>query len=399
MEQTGLTVGAETDYVGPAVQVDVDLDRLPERRTVRRPRCDVLLALGQQQQRCFAGRDQEQVGALVVIGIENEPAVPAPYLVLDPCRGRPPEAHQAVVLDHDRVVAIGEYQQVEVLVVVEIGEEEADGRARGQHLGEAVVAAEPRGQARERCRLPGRIDADVLEQFQAAGRLPRRSGEGPGSFDAVGVTAEDEVEVAVLVEVGPATAEADSFDLVEPSRDRHVLERAVALVAEQMLRAGPSDDQVRPAVVVVVGSGGGETRPRRRQPRRRCHVGEDVIAFVAQQQIADLPILDDGGDEEEVGLAVAVEVEDDDRAAEPLPGSLAERVEVGGGYPSRSGGEVHLEPSGRFEHGQRPDLRSSSCRRIAADHIGVLPHLRVLDPRQGLPLRGFERLELVQEPR
>ena len=108
--------------------------------------------------------------------------------------------------------------------------------ARDRH---ALVAAQPRlGHGRRR-----EIEVDVVggEQVEAA--------------------------VAVVVEEGAARAPARAH-VAESRRVGHVLERAVARVAEQAVLAPEGDEQILVAVVVVVAGAGALSPARRCQPGR-----------------------------------------------------------------------------------------------------------------------------------
>ena len=195
-----------------------------------------------------------------------------------------------------------------------------------------------------------RVYADIFKDFHTARGLGGYGGEQPRRFDTLGVAAQDEIEVAVLIEVGPTAAEADALHLIEADRKGFVLELAVALVAKDVLFAGTGDDEIELAVVVVVGGGSTEARPRSRQPRGGRHVRVGVVPVVLQKQVANLAVLKDGRGHKDIGLPIAVVIEKHDGRTEAFAGRLANRIQVRSGCPARSQREHNFEIARRFEH-------------------------------------------------
>ncbi len=134
--------------------------------------------------------------------------------------------------------------------------------------------------------------------------------------------ADVEIEVAVAVEVGKRRRGRPVAVAAQARAGRHVLERAVSLVAIKGIRPPAGDEEVGPAVVVVVADGDSvAVAPAHRgDARPGGHVLERAVAPVAEQPVAvfrglvwrrERPPLHDV----DVEPAVAVEIEQPDAAA------------------------------------------------------------------------------------
>ena len=112
--------------------------------------------------------------------------------------------------------------------------------------------------------------------------------------------------------------------------------------------AGPGNEEISATVIVKVSRGTAQTRSGAREPSGGRHVGKHPPAVVPQQQVADAAVLDHGPDQEEVRPAVAVVIEADDRRPEPRPNrppQVADRagLEVRGRGPARVWSELDRE--------------------------------------------------------
>ena len=125
-----------------------------------------------------------------------------------------------------------------------------------------------------------------------------------------------EVGIAVAVVVAPRHALAEP-DVVDARGDRDVDERAVALVPEQLTRRVHArvglvaDVEIHVAVVVVVGPAAGLRRVARLgEPRVERDVGEAPLAVVPQQRVRVLPLAPQprAAQHERVDVAVVVVV-------------------------------------------------------------------------------------------
>ena len=165
-----------------------------------------------------------------------------------PCssKRKPPTVAEEIV--GRRVVG---HVEVDPAVAVEVGRDHAqsspvaiDDARRGRHVDEpaAIVAKDVIGQRREVARIAvvGRrvlgIDADRVVVHV------------PGE-----VVADVEVEIAVVVEVGERGGGRPVAIAGQAGLLGHVLEPAIAPVAEQGIGAPAREEEVGPAVVVEVG--------------------------------------------------------------------------------------------------------------------------------------------------
>ncbi len=195
--------------------------------------------------------------------------------------------------------------------------------------------------------------ADVLKQQDTAG-FWSLGGEAARRFDAVGKLAQDQIEIAILIEVDPAATETDTFHLVESGRDRNFFESAIALVPKQMLFAGAGNHEIGKAVVVVVGGRSAEARAGSGKPGGGRYIGVGVVAIVAQEQIADLAVFDYRGKQEDVGATVVIVIEQNDCAAEALARRPLDRRQVGSRGPFHSGASDTLNPGAASNMGIGP---------------------------------------------
>ena len=158
-----------------------------------------------------------------------------------------------VVVEEVRVRVVG-HEQVDLAVAVVVGRQHAEavglrrvGEAGGRRgLDEGPVAAVQEEEVLL-ARQPGRADHDV-RAVAPDERALRADHVVPGGLH-VARDVEVEVPVAVGVEERAARAPARSRDA---GRGRHVLEGAVALVAEEEVRAPVGHVEVEPTVAVEV---------------------------------------------------------------------------------------------------------------------------------------------------
>ena len=154
-----------------------------------------------------SARARNRSGPLAVRGDEHQPAVPAVPCPVGPGRGRPAEPEEAVVLQQDRVGPVGQDENVGVAVAVQVGDHDGHGGARRRRpSASASFGRNLRRQRRRELRRRARAGPRPTFFEQRAGRrrsaVPAR--EPAAAVRRVGVPAEDQVQVAVLVEVGPA---------------------------------------------------------------------------------------------------------------------------------------------------------------------------------------------------
>ena len=221
--------------------------------------------------------------------------------------------------------------------------------------------------------------AAVAEQRQGVGELAEVAlapGEHPG-VGVVEVAHEDQVEEAVGVVVAPGAAHGAQVaaGLDQSGGRGHLLEGAVAAVAEQLAGAVVAHVEIGIAVVVVVG-GAGAVGPA----RGILHPG--LGGDVDEAQAAEVPVQRVGADhagDVEVQQPVAVEVRHRHSAAErhqvvaaPVGerhprrlGHLGERRRDVGEPPTQCGGtpirpddrHVHLAGGMRRQRGAQPARR------------------------------------------
>ena len=163
------------------------------------------------------------------------------------------------------------------------------------------------------------------------------------------VVADIEVEVAVVVEVGPGRRRGPVAVAPEPRLRRGVLEPAPAQIAIQGIGPPSGDEEVGPAVVVVVAHGDAVAvaAGQRGQAGGRGDVLEAAVAAIAEEAVAErwrAAARWEGASLEGVDVepAVAVEVEDGHAAGH----GLGELVLVAGAvveaeHEAAGGGLVH----------------------------------------------------------
>ncbi len=140
---------------------------------------------------------------------------------------------------------------------------------------------------------------------------------------------------------------------------------------------------------------------RRRQPRCGRHVFEFTVTLVVQQQVADLPVLHHGANQEQIRLAVTVVIQHDDAGPEALADGPAQitdgaGAEILGCRPAGAGGELHVELLFRQEQRQRSDGRGRHARRPRVNHRGVFAHVGVFHVPRGEPIGTHQGVEFVE---
>src|SRR5688572_3556645 len=159
------------------------------------------------------------------------------------------------------------------------------------------------------------VEEPGRESLSRSGRAggARQLGERPIAIVAVKEVRAAEVRdiqirpaVVVVVDGGDALVEAATVDA---GRRGDVLERAVAVVAEQLRRpVFVADEQIEKAIVVDIGPGRGlRAGQHLRQSARDRHVGKGAVAVVAQQRLA-LRHLPPAAQHQNVEMAVVVVV-------------------------------------------------------------------------------------------
>ncbi len=151
------------------------------------------------------------------------------------------------------------------------------------------------------------------------------------------VVADIQIEVAVTVEVGEGGRGRPVAPAVQSGVSSRVLERAVAPIVQQEIRPEPRDEQIGPAVVVVIGAGHAEaiSAANPRDPGALARILERPVSAVAEQAVAQLGPgrLGPGWegstlDEIDIEPAVAVIVEDGDAATDRLGDLVLRRLVV-----------------------------------------------------------------------
>ncbi len=314
------------------------------------------------------------------------------------------------------------HEQVGLAVVVEVGRDDSqaasvavDDARLGGHVDEpaAVVAEDMVRQRGEKAR----VAVGILRA------VPAIAG-GRGCRVPLQVVADVEIEVAVVVQVGPGRRGRPVAVAAEPRTRRDVLEPAVAEVVVEGVGPPSGDEQVGPAVVVVVAHG--DPVPvaagQRGQAGRGGGVLEPAVAAVAEEAVTEgergavrrgerSPL-----NGVNVEPTIAVEVEERHAAAHGL-GELAEVaapvVEGEGEAPSLGvvgeGGDAHgagdrglcspLAAKRPEEVGERPavgrgrrlGLCQASQRGRGLGPGGLIPAGRQLPPGLGVE-RSAERL-------
>ena len=165
--------------------------------------------------------------------------------------------------------------------------------------------------------LDARCGGDIGEGAVAvvAKQLARRA------YAITALVADVEVDVAVVVVVGPAGGLGRVVNLGETRLERHVGEAGSAVVSQQRVgvaarSAEPpatQNEHVEVAVVVVVGVLHVEPAEESAQTRLRGAIGEASVGIVVEEAHAAARVPRRG---EDVEVAVAVEVVDDRAAAE-----------------------------------------------------------------------------------
>ena len=153
-------------------------------------------------------------------------------------------------------------------------------------------------------------DCDVAHLVAAGGVRRRRPPQ---------VVDDEEIEEAVVVVVQPARGDGP-FAAGDAGARRHVVESAVAAIAQQLVASHAGNEQIDVAVVVVVG---GRDAHRVADAGHAClvsHVRETHVPLVAIQpiRIRGQPLLERGQlgavGEEDVRSAVPVVIEDGEAA-------------------------------------------------------------------------------------
>ena len=367
--------GVEQDQVEVAVEVEVAqegaggaAEGVQGRGEARVRLVGPALPLQQQQRRVGAAQEQ-QVLAAVLVEVAADQAV----AVAGAGQGREAVAGVAVaadaVVEEDLVVgAVVEEQQVEVAVVVEVGE----GHRQG-----GPVAAVDAGSGR-----------DVEEAAVAVVAPQGVGGAAPGSVGRPEAR-HGEVEVAVVVGVGPGGADAGPVAAGDAAGGGDVGEGAAAVVAVEPVGTGPAQEQVGVAVLVVVAEEGADGAPA--VDAAVGHGGEVAPLVEIERAAAAFA----GGREEQVEVAVAVDV--GHRGA----GTEGRRAGAGGAAgPAGLTGGAAVEPGQRRPVPEGGRLRQVRGRRgplEGPDDAGVAAHLAVLHAGQFPGLGVLEGPEAVQE--
>ena len=140
----------------------------------------------------------------------------------------------------------------------------------------AVVAVEQVLAALE-ARRPAR-DLDAL-----VGAV-RVFGQRRGLYIEVDVVADEEIEVAVFVVVEKRAARVPAQAILQQaSLLCHFGKSAVAVVAEERVLAVVADEQIVPAVVVVVAHAAGLAPAGAREAGLQCDIGECAVAIVLEE--------------------------------------------------------------------------------------------------------------------
>ncbi len=131
---------------------------------------------------------------------------------------------------------------------------------------------------------------------------------------------DDQIEIAVLIQIYERRSQANRFDLINGRFGGYVFEAAVPRVAKEVLLPNSGDEEIDVTIVVEISRTAAEARPRSRQARIHRDVGEVTGAVVAQQKVFHLTVDDHGAQHKNVGFAVAIVVEHDHHGAEARPG-------------------------------------------------------------------------------
>ena len=179
----------------------------------------------------------------------------------------------------------------------------------------------------------------------------------------------------IRVELKPLTRDDFRRILTEP--EASLIKQYIALMATEGVTLEFSEDAIDAVadVAVAVNSSVENIGARRLQTVMERVL--DDVSFAApdrsgdtvkidagyvQEHVGELPVTDDSGQQEQVGLTVPVVVEPDDRAAEPRPHRLAELTRraglvVGRGRPPRDRANCALKPKSTGPAPNERDLK------------------------------------------
>src|SRR5262249_52091309 len=134
--------------------------------------------------------------------------------------------------------------------------------------------------------------ADIQEENKFTPSFFRRIffNEVQGFLGTRGKSRHDQVLVAVLIQIKKARTQTDSVQFVQSGLDRHIVKAiaAFAFVAKEPLFADAGNEQIGKAVVVEIADGAAEAETWFSQAGFVRDIGENIVALIAQEQIANL---------------------------------------------------------------------------------------------------------------
>ena len=221
------------------------------------------------------------------------------------------------------------------MVAVDVARQHVGDRCAREFLGQGFESFEQRFQFGWFLAQHGRL-AGVEQHHQSVFARP----------DLRGGKAENEIEVAILIRVGPQARLAAAHEFVQPGGNGEAREGFAGLIAVERLFFRPAQEQVGIAIVVEIADarhGAGGT------VGQAAFLGDVAIgtAFVVQQQVANLAVLDDGHRQKDVGPTVAIVVQQGHRPAGRSPffhqsGAAGGLEQVLAGGPAGARGERDL---------------------------------------------------------
>ena len=303
---------ADGREIGPAIVVVVEGCNSPgahpsgirEREALERRRALRAFAAGIAPEAQTGRRPvrEGEVHAAVVIEIERDGARRARRRFAHPRGSGSKRAFERIHEDLGRFFPAGD-DQIDGAIVIQIAFESGDGcGAAGEPRLLGVIAeraateiapkniAGRRGVVRERERLRRNSEREIIEARDV------------------------DVEVAIVVVIDEGDAEREA-DRAHAGRIGDIFKCAVAFVVKQRDAVAGADDEIGMAVVVVVADGAAGAFAEKFELCGFCDVDEAAVAGVVEERGCALAI---GVDEKNVGLAVAIVIEDAGTAAEEV---------------------------------------------------------------------------------